>query len=354
MAQIRRLRPRPRPPWRTELNTPQIGSMAEDLLGVALAAATGGAGTVGRPRIDKGIDFYVRRLQTMSVLPVQVKASLVVGPDGAATHFVPVDDLGMLSNGLVAFVHIPAPHDQLYQRIFLVPDQEFRRRCAIVLHHGVRCYKFTAQFAGEVDGDWKAFAIELDQLQERIATMPGWGKQIAPVPIGPAAAITRGETHDVGALGSLWAEAELERAALGRLVLVEDRTRLDTVTFLIHDLTTQRFAGIHLRTAVVTRAGTIHFEVKRPHFFVDPNLWVVVVFLRRDLRVQDELVLVIPSADIRELGFSETMTLDPLTRRFRKYQIPAQDFGKVFMVRAFGEASTRARLGDRLAFEKAS
>lgn len=328
--------------------------MAEDLLGVAFAAAAGGTGSVGRPRIDKGIDLYLRRLRTMLIVPIQVKASLVVGPDGAATYFVPEEDLRMLANGFVAFVHIPAPHDQLYERTFLVPIDEFRKRSRIVAHHRIPCYEFRAQFAGEVDEDWATFAVDLDQLSHWIARIPGWTTELPAPPAPPREAITKAETYDVGALGSLWAEAEVDRAAVGQLVIIEDRTRLDTVTVLVHDLNTHIIAGLHIRTAVITDAGTIHFDVQRPHFFVDATLWVLVVFLGRDLRVREDFVLLVPSAHIPALGFSETITLDPLTQRFRRYQVPASEFGKAFMDKAFGNSPGTSRLGSRLPLRNAS
>jgi hypothetical protein len=348
------LTPRPRPRWRTDVNAPQIGSMAEDLLGVALVAAAGGSGTVGRPLIDKGIDLYLRRLRTLRMVPLQAKASIVVGPDGTATHFVPEADLRMLSNGFVAIVHIPAPHDQLYQRIFLVPDDEFRKRCPLVAHHGIPCYQFTAQFAGEVDREWAPFTVELDKLRQWVAGLPGWQEPPGPPTAELSETIVKAETKDLAAIGSLWAEAELERSALGRLALIEDRIRLDTVTLIAHDLLTQEFAGVHLRTAVITKAGRIHFEVKRPHFFVDPDLWVLVVFLKQDLRVYEDFVLLIPSADISALGFSETLTIDPLTKRFRTYLVPTEEFGKAFLETAFSKKAGKSKPASWVNLRKAS
>lgn len=315
--------------------------MAEDLLGVALEAAAGGSGVVGRPRLDKGIDLYLRRLRTMLTVPLQVKASLLVGPDGAVTHYVPEADLRALAGGFIAFVHIPAPHDQLYARLFLIPDHEFRKRCALVSYHRIACYRFTAQFAGSVDAEWSRHAIDIDRLSAWIATIPGWTEPLTHLrTLPPEEGLTKAEGHNIGDLGCLWASSELQRIALDRVMIVEDRVRLDPVTFLVHDLKTQRFAGLHLRTAIFNETRRIHFDVKRHHFFADPDLWVVLVLLRPDRRVHD-YVLLIPSADIPKLGFSETLTLDPLTRRFRKYQLPADNFGKEFLERAFATSGVR-------------
>ena len=271
----------------------------------------------------------------MVTFPIQVKASVLVGPDGASTHYVPQHDLAALSNGYVGFVHIPEPYDQLYERLFLVPDVEFRKRAQLVRYHGVPCYRFEARFAGAVDDDWAPFVVSIDQLAGWVSALPGWTKTLPLPPLRSQRTPTRAEYHDIAALGSLWVQAELERVALGRIMLVEDRVRLDPVTFLVHDLETQRFAGLHLRTATFTKTRRIHFDVKQEHFFTDPDLWIVLVLLRPDHRAHD-FVLLIPSADIPRLGFSETMTLDPLTKRFRKYVIPTPEFGGAFMEVAFG------------------
>jgi hypothetical protein len=328
--------------------------MAEDLLGVAFEAAARGSGTVGRPRLDKGIDLYLRRLRTMLTVPVQVKASLIAAPDGTATHHVPVADLQVLSEGFVAFVHIPPPHDQLYERIFLIPDSEFRKRCPVVSNHGIPCYMFTAQFAGPVDERFASFAVEIDQLGKWVASLPGWDRPLPPPPVATARdTVMKGESHDVSAIGSLWAESQLERVALGRVMIVEDRIRLDPVTFFIHDLQTQEFAGLHVRTAVLNKTRRIHFEVKRRHFFSDHKLWVVLILLGPELDIQND-TLFIPSADMPELGFSETLTLDPLTKRFQKYLIRSDDFGRRFMEMAFETARTRPGRTSYLKLAKAS
>lgn len=311
--------------------------MAEDLLGVALVAGASGTGIAARPQIDKGIDLYFRRLRTMVTFPIQIKASVLVGPDGSVTHYVPQHDLAVLSGGYVAFVHLPEPYDQLYERLFLIPDAEFRKRAELVRYHGIPCYRFEAQFAGAVDDEWAPFVVSIDQLAGWVSALPGWPKTVPAPRLRAPHQPTRAEFHDIAALGSLWAQAELERVALGRIMLVEDRVRLDPVTFLVHDLKTQHFAGLHVRTATFTQTRRIHFEVKQNHFFTDPDLWIVLVLVRPDRRVHD-YVLLIPSADIPGLGFSETLTLDPLTKRFRKYQEVASDFGKAFMDAAFGAA----------------
>jgi len=70
------LDPPHQPNWRSELTTAQFGPIAEDLLGVSLAAAGSGSATIGRPIVDRGVDLYLRRLRSLLTVPIQVKASV--------------------------------------------------------------------------------------------------------------------------------------------------------------------------------------------------------------------------------------------------------------------------------------
>src|SRR5689334_4726206 len=183
MSSERPLPPRPRPPWKTELLTPQVGVMAEDLLGVALMAAAGGSATIGRPQLDKGIDLYLRRLRSMVTASIQVKAVLLLSQDATVSLEIPEADLHALGAGYVAIVHIPPPYDQLYQRLFLIPVEEFRRRCTPVVKHGVASYRFIAEFDGQVREEWSPFALGIDKLPAWIGAIPGWQNLPAPSPL---------------------------------------------------------------------------------------------------------------------------------------------------------------------------
>ena len=328
------LKPRPRPSWKTELSSAQFGTIGEDLLAIALAASANGLGTVARPAIDRGVDRYLRRLQTLLTVPFQVKAFRHVDADGAAMMDIASSDIRDSSCGYWAMVHVPPPHDQLYSRLFLVPPSELRKVCRRVESHGVDSYRFTANFAGAKEDPLTPFAVDVDRLAEWIARIPGWTGRIPPVRVAETAR-AHDAFHDLGTVGladlsTLWAKYELERAGNGAIMVAEDRSRLDTVTLLAHQPTTGQFAGLHIRTAVFDETRRTHFEVKRPNFFVDSNLWVLLVLMRPDRRIHD-FCLLIPSKDIPELGYSETVTLDPLTRRFRRYQLASTEFGQTFL-----------------------
>lgn len=336
------LKPRPRPSWKTELSSAQFGSIAEDLLAVELAASANGSGTVARPAIDRGVDLYLRRLRTLLTVPFQVKAFRHLDADGAAMMDIAVSDLRDSSGGYWAMVHVPPPHDQLYSRLFLVPPGELHKVCRRVQSHGIDSCRFSANFASTNGDPLGPFAVDVDRLAEWIARIPGWTERTPPILVAETAKV-RDAFDDLGTVGlaslsTLWAKYELERAGNGAIMVAEDRSRLDTVTLLAHQPASGRFAGVHVRTAIFDETRRTHFEVKRPHFFVDPNLWVLLVLMRPDRRVHD-FCLLIPSKAIPELGYSETVTLDPLTRRFRRYQLASTEFAPTFYKAAFNASA---------------
>jgi len=331
------LDPPHRPDWRGELTTAQFGPMAEDLLAVSLEAAGSGSGTIARPIVDRGVDLYLRRLRSLLTIPIQVKAFQHLSPDGNGNLDLPLTDVSDDLTGYLALVHLPAPHDQLYRRLFLIPVRDFRKRCPRALLHGRECFSFTGNFSGGSSDLWSDNLLDIDRLPEWLASAPGWTTSIPPVP-HPV------RTHPViegdaltqwrGDIGRLWTATELERAGAGSIVLAEDRVRLDTITLLIHDLSSRHIAGLHIRTGKITPGRTVHFEVPRPPFFIDRRLYVLLVLLQRDDHVHD-FCLLIPSEALPDLGYSETITLDPLTKRFVPYRVPSEEVGSVFLKSVF-------------------
>jgi len=334
----RSLDPPDRPEWRTALTTAQFGPMAEDLVAVSFEAAGSGTATIARPIVDRGVDLYLRRLRSLLTLPIQVKAFQHLSPDGNGNLDLPVTDVSDDPTGYLAFVHLPAPHDQLYRHLFLIPVREFRKRCPRALLHGRECFSFTGNFS-DVSGDiWRDYLLDVDRLPEWLASHSGWTTPIPPVPHPPRPRpVVEGDALAQwrGDIGRLWAATELERAGGGSIVLAEDRVRLDTVTLLVHDLSTRHIGGLHIRTGKVTVGRTVHFEVPRPPFFIDKRLYVLLVLLKPDDHVHD-FCLLIGSEALPRLGYSETITLDPLTKRFGPYRVPSNDVGPAFLKSVFG------------------
>jgi len=137
-----------------------------------------------------------------------------------------------------------------------------------------------------------------------------------------------------GEIGRLWTATELERAGAASIVLAEDRVRLDTVTLLIHDLSSRQIAGLHIRTGKITPGRTVHFEVPRPPFFIDKRLYVLLVLLQGDALVHD-FCLLNPSEVLPDLGYTETSTLDPITNPINPSRVARGDVGLAFLQRAF-------------------
>lgn len=335
---LARVDPPHRPDWRSELTTAQFGPMAEDLLAVSFEAAGGGKGTVGYPMVDRGTDLYLRRLRTLLAFPIQVKAFGQLSPDGSASLDLLPDDIKDDPNGYLALVHAPAPHDQLYRRIYLIPQHVFRQRCPRGMSRGSEKLLLAANFSGTATDLWSDYVLDIDRLPDWLASLPAWGKPVPPVPhpVRTKSAMRIVDpSHWIGNLGRLWVAGELERAGAGSIVLAEDRVRLDTVSLLIHDLRSGQFAGVHVRTGRITPSRTVHFEVMRPTFFIDKRLYVLLVLLGRDARLHD-FCLLIPSEALPGVGYSETITLDPLTKRFAEYRVASEQVGSVFLKSVFG------------------
>lgn len=136
-------------------------------------------------------------------------------------------------------VHVPPPHDQLYPGRYLIPVNELRRRGPRVNSHGVESHRFNANFAATVDDTWTPFSVDIERLSDWIAAIPGWTDPVPPIPAaGKLDAFSASD--DLGTVGmagltTLWAIAELERAANGGIMIAEDRIRFDTVTLLAHE-----------------------------------------------------------------------------------------------------------------------
>jgi len=307
---------------------------------VSLTAAAGGLASISRPTVDRGVDLYLRRLRSLLTVPIQVKGFTHVSPDATVNEDLLVSDVHDAPNGYLAFVHAPLPYDQLYRLLFLIPIETFRERCPVVTASGKQAYHFVANVDDDSRDSWSEFRLDIDRLPEWLAAIPGWMRPVAPAPASNGETLLElaaASSHDnlsEAHIGRLWTMAEIERAGFDRLVIAEDRVRLDTLTLLLHDLKSGRIGGLHIRTATYPADRRIHFDVKRRGFFTDPRLYVLLVLLDSQHRPGD-FCLLIPSEAIPELGYSETLTLDPLTKRFKPYQLPAEDFGAALLKRIF-------------------
>ena len=330
-----RLDPPHRPHWKSQLTNAQFGPMAEDLLAVALEAAGTGIVTIARPFVDSGVDLYLRRLRSLLVRELQVKAFRLLTADGVGSLELPVSEVNN-NDGYLALVHLPEPYDQLYRRIFLVPNRALHKSYPRSSSHGVASFVVTVNFAEPTGDFWPSYAVDLDDLGSWLANIPGWANPV-PVVLAPNEPIVEIRTNPaqwLAGFGRSWMAAELERVAAGSVVLAEDRVRMDTVTLLLHHLPSDRFAGLHIRSQRISPAGTVHFEVHRGSFFIDSQLYVLVLLLDADARPH-EFSLLIPSEQLSKLGFSETITLGRLTKKFQPFCVPTADLARTLIGLAF-------------------
>jgi hypothetical protein len=330
-----RLDPPHRPHWKSQLTNAQFGPMAEDLLAVALEAAGSGTVTIARPFVDCGVDLYVRRLRSLLVKELQVKAFRLLTADGVGSLELPVSEVSD-NGGYLALVHLPEPYDQLYRRIFLVPNRVLHESYPRSTSHGVSSFVITVNFAEPTGDFWPRYAVDLDDLGNWLAAIPGW---LDPVPVvlrpgEPIVEIAPNPAQWLAGFGRLWMAAELERVAAGCVALAEDRVRLDTVTLLLHHLRSDRFAGLHIRSQRISPAGTVHFEIHRGSFFIDPQLYVLDLLLDGDAKPH-EFSLLIPSDQLSKLGFSETITIRRLTKKFQPYCLPTREIARMLLEAAF-------------------
>lgn len=177
--------PPDRPGWRSALSTAQFGPVAEDLVAVSIEAAGSGSATVARPIVDRGVDLYLRRIRSLLTIPIQVKAFQHLTPDGIGRFDLPVTEVSDDPNAHLVIVHVPAPHDQLYRRMFLIPFPVFRERCPRRFFQDRECYSFVGNFTGVSTDLWNDYLLDIDRLPQWLATVSGWSRPIPPVPHPP-------------------------------------------------------------------------------------------------------------------------------------------------------------------------
>ena len=237
-------------------------------------------------------------------------------------------------------VHLPEPYDMLYDRLFLIPFVEFRKRCPRQLIDGKEFFQFAASFPADTkDARWSQFGLSIEQLPAWLDATPGWTRSMPPVE-ADAAELSRPADNDAtrwrGEITRLWAAAEIERASgPAAVVIAEDRVRLDHVTLLVHHLARHRFAGLSVHASKVSARGQVGLTVKRVGLFLDSQFYVLLLPVGGNERPL-EFCLLMPSSELPGLGLKDAITVDPLTERFVPYRVPIDQFGAVFLSKVFG------------------
>ena len=328
-----------RPPG---LSDAQFGSVAEDRVATAVLLRDPGTATVAFPLLDLGFDLYPRRIRTLRAHPVQVKARSFLEPDGEFQ--VSIGSLHADPNGYVLLPYVPPPNWQLQPRLWAIPIPEFIK---LAQPHGDG-YLFSGFLDGRFRQPADTFLVDADQLHRQwLDRIPGWKDPVRVPRLQLSASVQevpRPASRAFGKYGELWLASQLMRAGLQNVVVAQDRLRVDCVDLLLHDLRSYGIGGLVIHTSSVNARGVVQFRIRHETFFIDPQLFVVVIPCYDDGALHDTAFL-IPAADIPAIttvssdrgdpGYQGSFRLDPLAEKMRSYAVSTAKLGATILERLF-------------------
>ena len=321
------------------LSDAQFGSIAEERLGTSTLIQAPGMASLAFPLVDLGFDFYLRRIRTLRVHPVQVKAR----------NFLDVDQLFQVSvsslhpdpNGYVVLPFVPSPDYQLAPKLWIIPIPQFLR---LAKPHD-RGYVFSAHLDPRSDEPATPFLVDADRLATQwFARIPGWKGTVQAPPIeaqDPYEQVSKRAARPFGKSGELWLGSQLMGRALDGVCIAQDRLRLDCVDLLLHDLTSFSLLGLALHACTITARGTVEARVRYSTYFVDDRLLTVLLVYRPDGSLHD-LAFLVPSVEVvkgrlyndrGDAGYVFNFRMDPLADRMRRYAVPAKDLADAILDR---------------------
>ena len=325
------------------LSDARLGSVAEDRLATAIPLSEPGTAAVAFPLLDLGFDLYPRRIRTLRAHPVQVKARSFLEPDGefqasiASLHEDP--------NGYVLLPYVPPPDWQLHARLWAIPIPEFVK---LAQPHGNGYL-----FSGYLDQRFprsatNQFLVDVDQLHRQwLGRIPGWKDPVRAPRLAPSPSmeeVPRPASRAFGKYGELWLASQLMRTGLQNVVVAQDRLRVDCVDLLVHDLHSYGIGGLVVHTSSVNARGIVQFRIRHDTFFIDPNLFVVVIPCMSDGALHKTAFL-IPAAEIQAVttassdrgdpGYQGSFRLDPLAEKMRPFAVPTEKLGATVLERLF-------------------
>jgi hypothetical protein len=324
------------------LGDAQLGSVAEERVGTAIVLSNPGIASVAFPLLDLGFDLYLRRIRTLRVHPLQVKARSFLEPDGEFQ--VGVTSLQTDPNGYLLLPYIAPPAWQLHQRLWAIPIPEFLK---LARRHGDG-YLFSGYLDGRFDQPANRFLVEADQLHRQwLSKIPGWKDPVRAPRLqsgSGAQEVPRPASRAFGKYGELWLASQCMRAGLQNLVVAQDRLRVDCVDLLLHDLRSYAIGGLAVHTSSVNARGVVQFRIRGETFFVDPQLLVVVIPCHDDGALHDTS-FAIPSAEISSIstlssdrgdpGYQGSFRLDPLAPKMRRFAVPTAQLGATVLACLF-------------------
>jgi len=324
------------------LSDAQFGAVAEDRVAMAVLLRNPGIATVAFPLLDLGFDLYPRRIRSLRTHPVQVKARSFLEPDGEFQ--VTVGSLHPDPHGYVLLPFVPPPDWQLQPRLWAIPIPEFLK---LARPHGDG-YLFSGYLDGRFRQPADKFLVDADQLhREWLDKIPGWKDPVRVPRLDRSSAVQevpRPASRAFGKYGELWLASQLIRAGLQNVVVAQDRLRVDCVDLLLHDLRTYAIGGLVIHTSSVNARGVVQFRIRQDTFFIDSQLFVVIIPCDSDGAIHDTSLL-IPSTELRVVttissdrgdpGYQGSFRLDPMAARMRPFAVPTAKLGATVLERLF-------------------
>lgn len=335
-----------------QLQTGPYGTVIEEQFGTAGMIASKGEGLLAWPLVDLGLDSYLRRRRTMRVHPIQNKSLRELAPNGLFELSVPVDKIVRAPTGYLAICHAPAP-EYRYSQLWIPSIERVYRECPRWMVGDVQKFMFQASLTPDGAGMWDDCLYPLDELGRWFDTIPGWNDPVPPAPPArsghpdePLAAVPQARKSESLA-AQLWVVEQVLRTAGADVVVARERLRVDGLDLLFHYLPGNRFAGVQVKTGIISLHGSFHFLIRRDTFFVDENFWVVLLPTLQDGSPLAHAFLInsanVPEITSRSRGSDENedyqTTIHPGSNRtnlFVPFRLPTAGFGEVFLEKVFG------------------
>jgi hypothetical protein len=284
----------------------------------------------------------------MRVAPYQVKSGGTVRGGVFRVQF-PASTIHDHEGAYVVLAPLLAPEFTAPERYFVIDNRAFRERCPRWTMGSTEYFLFEAALDPTIIGPWREFIVAADDLRQRwLERIPSWND---PLPSPPPAHSRRMEligdrrsNYSLSNYGHLWTAAQLEFAGRPDVVVAGDRVKQDAVDLLVHHIGRRAVCGLHVKTGTVTPEGTVQFAITQSGFFVDDRLFVLLIPCDPADGVANECLL-LPSTAVPELFgggtsggrvvYHVTITLDPLTERFRPYRVARGELGRRLLERIF-------------------
>ena len=334
-------------PSRSRSDSPSaLAAVSEDTIGVALMHGSGGLATVARPMVDLGFDLYARRLGTMRIVPIQVKARASLESMQGYQYFnylLASKDLQRDPSGFLIFTYIPWHRPEAFETVLAIPIPYFVRHCSRVVEDGVEYFAFRWALLGR-GRKWVRFSYPLTELHSLwLQQLPAWRGGAAKIQLEVGREVPAPHDHRmVGSLAELFVAEKVQHAGGRNVMVAYDRVRMDCVALLVHDLKKHVVGGLAIHTGSLTKKNNFRVTVRASNFFADDLLWLIVLGHRKDGSYLD-WSYVIPSSDVVTL-FTKSPTADGgasyttavslgRSKKFDPYKVATSDLGPVILNR---------------------